>query len=147
MCVREVPTIRIEFQNRFPELAGETGTFTMSDINGNVVSTQLLTYEPGTVVDLLYPGTTVNPDGTVRDVPGWILTDDGLWIRDPTDDYLREGIGLTYTVNPTATAFVTYPPESSECANPENPPTTTTTAPPTPTVPPVTTVPDLPITL
>ena len=110
MCVAEVPTIRIVFQNTFPDLAGQTGTLTMADVNGNVVSTQPLVYQPGTTVDLLYPGTSVNPDGTIDDVPGWILTDDGFWIRDPSDEFLREGINLTYTVNPTATAFVTYPP-------------------------------------
>ena len=119
--MREVPFIRINFQNQFPQLAGQTGTLTMRDINGNVVSTQPLVYEPGTTVDLLYPGTSVNPDGTIDDVPGWILTDDGFWIRDPSDEFLREGIALDYTVNPTATAFVTYPPESSACANPDGP--------------------------
>ena len=100
----------------------------MSDVNGNVVSTQSLVYAPGTTVDLLYPGTSVNADGSIDDVPGWILTDDGLWIRDSSDEFLREGINLTYTVNPTATAFVTYPPESSACANPENPPSVVTTS-------------------
>ena len=121
VCVAEVPTIRINFQNTFPELAGRTGTLTMEDINGNVVSTQPLVYRPNTTVDLLYPGTSVNPDSSIDDVPGWILTDDGLWIRDPSDAFLREGIRLTYTVNPTATAFITYPPESSTCANPDGP--------------------------
>ena len=123
VCVSEVPTIRITFQTpaQFPELVGRTGTLTMADINGNVVSSQPLVYAPGTTVDLLYPGTTVNPDGSIDDVPGWILTDDGLWIRDPSDAFLREGINLTYTVNPTATAFITYPPESSACANPDGP--------------------------
>ena len=101
------PKIRIEFQNTFPDLAGQTGTLTMRDVNGNVVSTQSLVYQPGTTVDLLYPGTSVNPDGSMDDVPGWILTDDGFWIRDPSDEFLREGIDLEYTVNPTATASVT----------------------------------------
>ena len=78
-------------------------------------------YRPNTTVDLLYPGTTVNPDGSIDDVPGWILTDDGLWIRDPTTSSSVRASSLTYTVNPTATAFITYPPESSACANPDNP--------------------------
>jgi hypothetical protein len=121
-CRAEVPVIVITFQNRFPELAGRTGVLTMSDVNGNVVSTQNLVYQPGTTVEILYPGTVVNPDGSIDDVPGWILQDNGLWVRDPSDEFLREGINLSYTVNPTATAFVTYPPESSTCANPENPP-------------------------
>ena len=42
------------------------------------------------------------------------------------------GLVLTYTVNPTATATVTYPPESAACANPENPPGAPPAAPPTP---------------
>jgi hypothetical protein len=126
-----VPTIRIEFQNLFPSLAGQVGTLTMRDINGNVVSTQPLTYQPGTTVDVLYPGTSVNPDGTIDDVPGWILTDDGFWIQDPSDAVLREGITLTYTVNPTAgPVLVTYPPESSACANPAGPFPPSTTVPP-----------------
>ena len=92
MCVAEVPTIRIVFQNTFPQLAGQTGTLTMADINGNVVSTQSLVYQPGTTVDLLYPGTRVNADGSIADVPGWNLTSAGLWVRDPSDEFLREGI-------------------------------------------------------
>ena len=136
ICIVEVPTIRITFGNTFPALTGQTGTLTMSDINGNVVSTQPLIYQPGTTVDLLYPGTSVNADGTIADVPGWILTNAGLWVRDPSDAFLREGINLRYEVNPVATAFVTYPPESSACANPENPPVTPPTRTP-PTAPPV----------
>ena len=61
-----MPTIRIVFQNTFPELAGRTGTLTMADVNGNVVSTQPLVYHPSTTVDLLYPGTRVNADGIDR---------------------------------------------------------------------------------
>lgn len=99
----------------------------MSDVDGNVVSTQPLVYAPGAHYELLYPGTEVNPDGSIADVPGWELTNAGLWVRDPTDEFLRDGIHLSYTVNPTAEADITYPPESSACANPENPPTTTTT--------------------
>ena len=120
VCVQEVPTIRIEFLNQFPSLSGMTGTLTMSDVTGNVVSSQPLTYEPGSTVEILYPGASINPDGTVADVPGWVL-EDGFWVRDSSDEFLREGINLTYEVNPTATAFVTYPPESSACANPDGP--------------------------
>jgi len=116
-----VPTIRITFQNNFPELAGQVGTLEMRDVNGNILSIEPLVYEPNTTVDLLYPGTEVNPDGSIADVPGWELNDDGFWVLDPSDAFLREGIQLTYTVNPTASAFVTYPPESAACANPDGP--------------------------
>jgi hypothetical protein len=119
-CRSEVPVIVINFQNTFPELAGRTGTLTFADVNGNVVGSQPLVYQPNTTVEVLYPGTRVNPDGSIADVPGWILQPNGLWVRDPSDEFLRAGINLTYTVNPTATAFVTYPPESATCNNPEN---------------------------
>ncbi len=132
VCVAEVPTIRITFQSPgFPTLAGQTGTLTMTAVSGGaVVGTQPLVYRPGTTVDILYPGTRVNPDGSIADVPGWILQPNGLWVLDPSDQFLRAGIVLTYTVNPTATATVTYPPESATCANPENPPGINTPATP-----------------
>jgi hypothetical protein len=93
----------------------------MRDVSGGLVSVQPLVYEPGTTVSVLYPGTSVNADGSIADVPGWVLNDDGFWVIDPSDDFLRDGINLTYEINPTATAFVTYPPESSDCANPDGP--------------------------
>lgn len=136
VCRSEVPTIVIDFQNTFPTLAGRTGTLEMFDVNGNLVSSQSLVYQPGAHVELLYPGTSVNPDGTIADVPGWILQSNGLWIRDPSDAFLREGILLRYTINPTAEAFITYPPESSICANPENPPGTPGTPETPPAIPP-----------
>ena len=76
----------------------------MADLDGNVVSTQALVYQPDTTVDLLYPGTRSTLTARIADVPGWILNEDGFWVRDPTDEFLRDGIDLTYTVNPTATA-------------------------------------------
>lgn len=121
ICIREVPTIRIVFLNARPDLAGRTGTLTLADLAGNVQSTQPLVYQPGSTVDVLYPGTRVNADGSIADVPGWNLTAEGLWARDSTDAYLRDGIRVTYEVNPTATAVVTYPPESSACFVPTNP--------------------------
>jgi hypothetical protein len=135
ICDNEVPKIRITFGN-LAQFDGQVGTLTMRDVNGNVISVQPLTYQAGTSVDLLYPGTAVNPDGSIDDVPGWILTDDGFWVEDPSDAYLRQGITLTYEVNPSVTTTVTYPPESSGCANPKGPfrpaPVQPPQAPPTP---------------
>ena len=140
MCREEVPTIVIEFQNLFPDLAGQTGTLTFRNINGIVVGSQPLVYQPGETVEILYPGTEVNADGSIADVPGWNLNSDGFWVVDPSDAILREGIFLTYELNPTAgPVLVTYPPESSECANPPGPfpPGTPVIPPPPPGAPPV----------
>ena len=131
VCQREVPTILITFDAPgFPSLAGRAGTLTMRDVNGIVVQVVPLTYEPGVTTAVLYPGTSVNPDGSIADVPGWELNSDGFWVPDDSDAFLREGIFLTYEVNPTAgPVLVTYPPESSDCANPDGP------FPPAPLVP------------
>ena len=48
------------------------------------------------------PRHRVNADGSIADVPGWNLNSDGFWVQDPSDAFLREGIFLTYDVNPTA---------------------------------------------
>jgi hypothetical protein len=119
-CDREVPKIIITFGN-LAEFNGHVGTLTLTDLNGNVLSVQPLTYQTGTTVELLYPGTRVNADGTIADVPGWNLNSDGFWVEDPTDAFLRDGIVLTYEVNPTATAIVSYPPASSGCNTPPGP--------------------------
>ena len=49
VCRAEVPTIVIDFASPgFPSLAGQTGTLTMSAVNGGaVLSTQPLVYQPG----------------------------------------------------------------------------------------------------
>ena len=120
-CQTGVPKIRIDFGNE-AQFDGRVGTLTMSDINGRVLSVQPLTYVANTTVFLLYPGSAVDPvTGEVTDVPGWNLNSDGFWVQDPSDAILREGINLLYEVNPSATAFVTYPPESSGCATPTGP--------------------------
>ena len=92
------------FQNLFPSLAGRVGTLTFtSAATGEFISSQsALVYEPGATVDILYPGTRVNSDGSIADVPGWNLNSDGFWVQDPSDAFLREGVFITYHVNPTA---------------------------------------------
>ena len=71
---------------------------------------------------MIYPGAEVDAEGNAVDWPGWVLNEDGLWVTDPTDAIWRDGLNLVYEVNPTATAFVAYPPATAACASPENPP-------------------------
>lgn len=128
-CQAEVPVILITFANTFPELAGDVGLleiFALSD--DSFVGDVEIIYEPNTTVEVIYPGAEVDAAGNIIDLPGWNLNANGLWVLDESDAFLREGLHLEYTVNPTATADVTYPPASSLCADPPPPgPTTTTT--------------------
>jgi hypothetical protein len=126
VCSGDVPFISITFSNNFPQLDGRTGTLTMRDVNGTFISSQPLVFQAGATVRVLYPGATVDAQGNATDWPGWKLNSAGLWVTDPTDAIWRDGINLTYVVNPTATAFVAYPPETAACASPENPPAVST---------------------
>lgn len=129
-CQAEVPVIVITFANTFPELAGQSGTLFIDTIGGDPVGqVDDVVYDPGGTVNVIYPGAEVDADGNIIDLPGWTLQSDGTWIIDPTDSFLRDGLTLTYVLgDEVATANVTYPPESSTCANPPPPgPTTTTT--------------------
>jgi len=139
-CQAEVPFIVITFANTFPDLAGDVGTlFIEAASDGSDVGEVELAYEPGATIEILYPGAEVDDEGNIIDLPGWTLQDNGLWVIDESDAFLREGLVLTYVLgDETATAEVAYPPESSLCANPpENPPPTTppTTPPTEPTTP------------
>lgn len=129
-CQAEVPVILITFANTFPELAGDTGELTITALaDDSVIDVIDVVYAPGETIEILYPGAEVDDEGNIIDLPGWTLQDNGLWVIDESDAFLREGLLLTYNLGEeTATAEVTYPPESSLCANPpENPPVTTPT--------------------
>ena len=66
---------------------------------------------------VLWPGASDIPP---FDWPGWKLVN-GVWVE--ADDgflWARETIEVTFTINPSATITVSYPPASAICANPEN---------------------------
>ena len=56
--------------------------------------------------------------GEATDWPGWMQNAFGFWIEDPSDALWRQGLTLVVSVNPTASASVSYPPASSACASP-----------------------------
>jgi uncharacterized repeat protein (TIGR01451 family) len=134
VCVSDVPFISIEFQSH-PELDGHVGTLSFFDINNVFIESRSLTFQSNTTVNVIYPGATMDAEGNATDWPGWILNADGFWVTDPTDAIWRDGLNLVYTVNPTATAFVAYPPSTSACASPTGPFPPTTTPPTTPPLP------------
>lgn len=140
VCIGDAPYIEVRFGDQ-PQFNGLIATVTFtSQVTGLVVETTTVPYVANSSVFIVYPGATVDAAGNPTDWPGWRFeASTGLWVLDPSDDYLREGLTVTIEVNPTATGTVEYPPATAACANPDNPPTggtTTTTAPgqPTPVV-------------
>lgn len=64
-----------------------------------------------------WPGTVIL-NGVVVDWPGWVQAADGTWTQHDAYDFTRPTVQVTFEVNPEASTVVSYPPESSACANP-----------------------------
>ena len=113
-----MPFINITFGTR-TDLNGQIGSLAFRDLNNILIETRTLTYQAGATVQILYPGATVDAQGNPTDWPGWMFSG-GFWVPDPSDAAWRDGLTLVYTLNgETATANVTYPPETATCsANP-----------------------------
>ena len=126
VCLEDAPYIEVTFGDQ-PQFNGRTATVTFVDLDGNVVGTETATYEAGATVRFVYPGATVDAAGNAVDWPGWMF-DGTVWVHDPSDAHLRDGLTVVVEVNPTATGSVTYPDATAACADPA-------TVPPTPTDP------------
>lgn len=133
VCIGDAPYIEIRMGNQ-AQYNGMTVTATFtSQVTGAVVQVSTFPYQANTSIFVIYPGASVNAAGEPTDWPGWRFEESTqLWVPDPTDDYLREGLDVLAEVNPSATGQVEYPPATSACASPENPPpgtpTTTTSS-------------------
>jgi hypothetical protein len=112
VCQGDIPYI--DYEIRVSGTSASTATITFFDLDGNQV--EVITDAPLTG-RVIYPGASESP----QDWPGWVLNSAGLWVPDPTDDRLRDGLTITVEVNPTASAQVSYPPATAACNSPENP--------------------------
>lgn len=116
-CVRDAPFVNYTIVPvGFTPVDG-SATLVIRAANGTVIDTRQVTSLSG---QFIWPGASVDSAGNATDWPGWKRADDGVsWIPDPTDAVLREGLTIEVTVDSTtATATVSYPPDTSPCANP-----------------------------
>lgn len=113
VCQADIPyiTYRIDVSGTDSDRA----RLTFSDLDGRVID--VLEDMPLTGA-FVYPGASATP----KDWPGWTLDAQGLWVPDPSDARLRDGLTIVVEVNPTATASVSYPPANTACNRPANPP-------------------------
>lgn len=113
-CELDAPYVAFELEPVGFESTGPA-LLTVRDLDGNVVDT----FESaGLSGSFLYPGASVDGDGNATDWPGWVEVD-GTWVEDPSDARLRDGLNVTFNVNPSVTQFVAYPEADSGCAGPE----------------------------
>jgi len=126
-CIRTAPFIRYTIVPKGFTPTSTRATLDIKDRNGNLITSQTVSGFSGSIV---WPGASVDSSGNATDWPGWKRAGDGVsFIPDPADAFLREGLTITITVNPSvsAVATVSYPAATSPCANPpgNSPPTTT----------------------
>ncbi|WP_433835229.1 HYR domain-containing protein [Flavobacterium anhuiense] len=82
------------------------------DGNNNVVATQTDLPLNG---DLLWPGAEVDSNGNGIDWPGWVLNN-GIWTEGADGfEATRNGVKIEFSLNPTVTVSVAYPPATPDC--------------------------------
>jgi uncharacterized repeat protein (TIGR01451 family) len=113
-CVANAPYIQYDITPLGFTPSG-TAKLTFYDLDGNLVESVTVTQLSGRV---LFPGAEVDAEGNAVDWPGWKF-ENGLWVADPSDARLRDGLKVVVEVNPTAQGTVAYPPVDSPCADPE----------------------------
>ncbi|MBN0038633.1 hypothetical protein JN535_00400 [Cellulosimicrobium cellulans] len=65
---------------------------------------------------ILWPGASADEP---QQWPGWLLTDDGTYVETEGNyAWTRDGVDVLFEVNPSYSTRVSYPPATSECANP-----------------------------
>jgi len=113
ICVNDVPYLSYKATaNNFTPVNGLTLTWT--DSKNNIVSTMTNLPLTGKV---LWPGAAVDANGNGIDWPGWVLID-GKWSQAPDGfENIRPTALLTFTLNPTETITVNYPPADPYCTS------------------------------
>jgi gliding motility-associated-like protein len=82
------------------------------DSNNNVVATQTNLPLSG---NILWPGAEIDSNKNGTDWPGWILNN-GIW-SEGADGFeaTRNGVKIEFSLNPTVTVSVAYPPATPDC--------------------------------
>jgi gliding motility-associated-like protein/uncharacterized repeat protein (TIGR01451 family) len=113
ICINDVPYFSYKTTaNNFTPINGLTLTWT--DSNNNVVSTMTNLPLNGKV---LWPGAAVDQNGNGTDWPGWVLEGE-KWIE-AADGFenTRPTASVTFTLNPSQTIVVNYPPSDPFCTS------------------------------
>ncbi|HSD08656.1 DUF7507 domain-containing protein [Flavobacterium sp.] len=113
ICINDVPYFNYTAKaNNFNPVNGLTLVWT--DSTNKVVATMTNLPLSGRV---LWPGAVVDDNGNGIDWPGWIL-ENGKWTQGPDGfENIRPVATVTYTLNPSETITVNYPPADPYCTS------------------------------
>ncbi|HKY15261.1 MAG TPA: hypothetical protein VJM33_10080 [Microthrixaceae bacterium] len=110
-CTLDAPWLDLQ-----ASAVGFTGNYTLHWLDAGGTE-RLIQQQPLGSSSTLFPGATINAQGTGTDWPGWILSN-GEWIE-AEDGFAwarQPGVRVFATINPTsATVMVAYPPSTPTC--------------------------------
>ncbi|MFC4476639.1 gliding motility-associated C-terminal domain-containing protein [Flavobacterium chungangensis] len=110
-CLNNVPYVNYSVS---PENFTTNNLLTVKwiDSNNNVVATQTNLPLSG---NILWPGAEIDSNKNGTDWPGWILNN-GIW-SEGADGFeaTRNGVKIEFSLNPTVTVSVAYPPATPDC--------------------------------
>lgn len=125
-CVQDAPWLDYSVDARNLDVAGRTMHVDWLDQHGTVVHTDDIEIDADGLVTgrLLFPGAAVDADGNGIAWPGWrpaLAGETPDWenlVLDPTLPTfgLRSGASVKFSINPTTTVAIDYPPASPSCA-------------------------------
>lgn len=108
VCDNDVPMLRYAVEAVGTDRTTVTVTFVNPDGDDVVHADQPLS---GTVP---WPGAVVDSAGKGVDWPGW-HREGGTWVEGDEFDWVKPSVQVSFEVNPSASAVVSYPPSSPVC--------------------------------
>ncbi len=114
VCIGDVPYVQYKVTPNF--LAGANPvTLTWLNTDKSVVTAQAVQTNLSTTATILWPGAVVDGSNKPIDWPGWIIQN-GTWIQGNDGfEKTRPTAYVVFSVNPTDTIQVSYPPASPGC--------------------------------
>ncbi|TDO23585.1 Ig-like domain-containing protein [Sediminibacterium goheungense] len=114
VCIGDVPYVQYKVTPNF--LAGANPvTLTWLNTDKSVVTAQAVQANQSTTATILWPGAVVDANSKPVDWPGWIIQN-GVWVQGNDGfEKTRPTAYLVFSVNPTDTVQLSYPPASPAC--------------------------------
>lgn len=114
VCIGDVPYVQYKVTPNF--LAGTNPvTLTWLNTDKTVVTAQGVVTNQSTTATILWPGAVVDANNQPVDWPGWIIQN-GVWVQGNDGfEKTRPTAYLVFSVNPTDTIQLSYPPASPAC--------------------------------
>jgi gliding motility-associated-like protein len=115
VCRNDVPYMAYEVTPNFNPASANELKVTWMNGDGSALNPAVEITSLPLQGELLWPGAVLDTDGNIIDWPGWYI-DNGIWVQGADGfENTRPNAMLMFSVNPTETVTVSYPPASPFC--------------------------------